>query len=318
MPTLEAQVVSAEQAGREDDAIRIMVRLLELDPGHPGALRSLGQKAYRRGDLAGAREYFRGLVDAEGSNPQNWTLLALACKGLKDDAAEDEAIRKALTLEPRNLLALVARANLLERQGKTHEAAIAHGAVAMVAPPPDRVHPDLRSSVAYSIAYRDHYDRSCGTFLDQYLEKHLRDCAGDDLRRFRDSVDIMVGRKKRYDSHPSHYFYPRLAPIEFFDRDEFPWIESVEARHRGGARRVPRGGALRAGLLALHRESAAPSARPVAGTEPLAALERVPPDGEGGGRRGECRALPGDHAAAGRRFRSRISRGARPRRCSRS
>ncbi len=226
---LEAQVVAAEQAGREDDAIRIMARLLELDPRHPGALRALGQRAYRRGDLAGARRYFQGLVDAEGSNPQNWTLLALACKGLKDDAAEDEALRKALVLEPRNLLALVARANLLERQGKAHEAAIAHGAVAMVAPPPDRVHPDLRSSVAYSIAYRDHYDRSCGTFLDQYLEKHLRDFAGDDLRRFRDSVDIMVGRKKRYDSHPSHYFYPRLAPIEFFDRDEFPWIESVEA-----------------------------------------------------------------------------------------
>lgn len=226
---LEAQIVAAEQAGREDDASRIMVRLLELDPGHPGALRSLGQKAYRRGDLAGARRYFQALVDADGKDPQQWTLLALACKGLKDDAAEDEAIRKALTLEPRNLLALVARANLLERQGKAHEAAIAHGAVAMVAPPPDRVHPDLRSSVAYSIAYRDHYDRSCGAFLDQYLEKTLRDFGGDDLRRFRDSVDIMVGRKMRYDSHPSHYFFPRLAPIEFFEREEFPWIEAVES-----------------------------------------------------------------------------------------
>lgn len=225
---LEAQVVRAEQAGREDDASRIMVRLLELDPGHPGALRSLGQKAYRRGDVAGARRHFQALVDADGTDPQQWTLLALACKGLRDEAAEDEAIRKALTLEPRNLLALVARANLLERQGKTHEAAIAYGAVAMVAPPPDRVHPDLRSSVAYAIAYRDHYDRKCGTFLDQYLETHLRDFAGDDLRRFRESVDIMVGRRKRYESQPSHYFFPRLAPIEFFDRGEFPWIESVE------------------------------------------------------------------------------------------
>jgi aspartyl/asparaginyl beta-hydroxylase (cupin superfamily) len=42
-------------------------------------------------------------------------------------------------------------------------------------------------------------------------------------------VDIMVGRKRRYDSQSVRYHFPRLPAIEFFERDEFPWIEAVEA-----------------------------------------------------------------------------------------
>ena len=38
----------------------------------------------------------------------------------------------------------------------------------------------------------------------------------------------MVGRKKRYDSQSLIYHFPKLAPIEFFDRAEFPWLDGVE------------------------------------------------------------------------------------------
>jgi aspartyl/asparaginyl beta-hydroxylase (cupin superfamily) len=39
----------------------------------------------------------------------------------------------------------------------------------------------------------------------------------------------MVGRKKRYDSKSVIYHYPGLAPLEFFDRADFPWLDSIEA-----------------------------------------------------------------------------------------
>jgi len=226
---LESRIVRAEQSGREDEARQLMERLLEVDPKHGGALRWLGQRAFRAGDLARAREYFQRHVDADGSDPQHWASLALACRGLKDEAGEAEAIRQALIRQPRDLLALVMRANLLERQGRGHEAARAYGSVLDVAPPAERLHPDLRSSVAYAARHREHYDRTCGAFLDDFLAPHLREHAGADLRRFRDSVDIMVGRKRRYESIPSHYFYPRLAPFEYFDREEFAWMPTVEA-----------------------------------------------------------------------------------------
>ena len=227
--SLEAQAVRATQAGRRDEALRLWSEVLQLAPAHVGALDVLGQAAFRRGDLAQARALLERLVRADGSDPQQWVNLAVACQGLKDDAGEEQAIQQALSADPSDLLALLLRGNLLERKGRTHDAARAYGAAATVAPPMERLHPDLRPSVSHAIAFKRRHEQECAAFLDQYLESHFKECAGEDLRRFRDSVDILVGRKRRYDSHSVVYHYPRLAPIEFFDRPEFPWLEAVEA-----------------------------------------------------------------------------------------
>ena len=55
------------------------------------------------------------------------------------------------------------------------------------------------------------------------------DLQGADLDRFRLSIDLLLGRKPRYESRPLGYFVPQLAPVEFFDRKLFPWLEAVEA-----------------------------------------------------------------------------------------
>jgi len=39
----------------------------------------------------------------------------------------------------------------------------------------------------------------------------------------------MVGRKKRFDSQSMVFHYPNLAPVEFFERSEFPWLAEIEA-----------------------------------------------------------------------------------------
>jgi aspartate beta-hydroxylase len=225
---LEAQAARDLQAGLQSEAVRSWERIVSLDPGYLPALKSLGQHAYRKGDMHAAHAAFKRVVEADGSDPQQWVSLALARKGLKDEPGEEEAIQRALAIDAGDLLALIMRANLLERQGKSHEAAMAYGAVATVSPPLDRLHPDLRSSVTYAAAYRAEYDRACGDFMDRYLEPHYRQHAGDDLRRFRDSIDIMTGRKRRYEAQPSHFFFPRLAPIEFFERSDFPWLDAFE------------------------------------------------------------------------------------------
>jgi aspartyl/asparaginyl beta-hydroxylase (cupin superfamily) len=226
---LEEQAARAAQSGRPDEAVRAWERLLALEPRHARALDALGQFAFRRGDLQQARALLERLVMADGSDPQQWVNLAVACQGLKDEAGEEKAIQQALSVDPGDLLALLLRGNLLERQGRTHDAARAYGAATTVAPPGDRLHPELRPSVAHARAFKERYDRECAEFLDRHLEAGFREYAGEDLRRFRDAVDILVGRKRRFDSHSVVLHYPRLAPIEFFDRDVFPWLDAVEA-----------------------------------------------------------------------------------------
>jgi aspartyl/asparaginyl beta-hydroxylase (cupin superfamily) len=191
---------------------------------------SLGQAALRRGDLAAAREHYSALVRADGGDAQQWVNLAVACHGLRDEQGEENAIREALVRDPLDLLALLLRANLLERQGKRHEAAQCYGAVAAVSPPLDRLHPDLRPGVEHALKYRGQYQSEMGAFLDATFEPLYSEYQGENLKRFRDSVDIMLGRKRRFDSMSVMYHYPALPAIEFFDRDSLPWLDAIEAQ----------------------------------------------------------------------------------------
>jgi aspartyl/asparaginyl beta-hydroxylase (cupin superfamily) len=226
---LETEAVRAAQSGRDDVAVSLWNRILEIDPGHGRTLTALGQRAFRNADFQFARAAFQRLVDADGSDPEQWINLALACRQLKDEPAEDVAIQRALVLEPKHLVALILRANLLERQGKTHQAALACAAIAQASPPLEHLRAELRPAVSQALRYREQYGREFGAFLDQYLEPLYRTFAGDNLKRFRDSLDIMVGRKRRYESRSELYHYPGLAPIEFFDRTDFPWLDPIEA-----------------------------------------------------------------------------------------
>jgi aspartyl/asparaginyl beta-hydroxylase (cupin superfamily) len=226
---LEAAIAQSIKAGRDQEADRMLQQLVALDPRHVTSLTVLGQRAYRRGEMQAARHWFERVTAVDGSDPQQWVNVALACKGLNDTSAEEAAITRALTVDASDLLALILRANLYERQGKTHKAAQTYGAAAAVAPPFGRLHPELRGSVAHAMQYKQKYDEDCAKFLDDFLAPKFAEHRGEKLDRFRDSVDIMVGRKFRYESQSMMYHYPRLTPIEFFERADFPWLDAVEA-----------------------------------------------------------------------------------------
>ncbi len=192
-------------------------------------IEALGKSAFRRGDLEAARTHYDRLVQADGSDPQQWINLAVVCQGLRDEPGEEAAIKGALARDPLDLLALILSANLLERQGKRHEAARAYGAVATVSPPLDRLNPDLRPAVSHAMQFRDRYQLEVAEFLEAALAPLYRDLAGENLKRFRDSVDIMVGRKRRFESQSAIYHFPNLPAIEFFERGKFPWLDAIEA-----------------------------------------------------------------------------------------
>jgi aspartyl/asparaginyl beta-hydroxylase (cupin superfamily) len=199
-----------------------------LQPTHAQGLHHLGQAAYRHGDFEAARIAFQRLAAVEGHLAQHWVNLALACRRLGDSQAEEEALFKALAADPYDLLALVLRGQMFERAGKAAQAASSYGAAATVAPPLDRLPPDLRQAVSHALTYSDAYQRSLASFLDQALEPHLRDCGAAGLERFKLSVDILVGRKRRFDPQPMRYFMPQLPVTEFFERSAFPWLYAVE------------------------------------------------------------------------------------------
>jgi aspartyl/asparaginyl beta-hydroxylase (cupin superfamily) len=79
------------------------------------------------------------------------------------------------------------------------------------------------------VKFREIYDAKCAEFMDRYLEPQTHAFAQSDLKRFRDSFDILVGRRKRYDSRSEHFHFTELPTIEFFERKDFPWLDAFEA-----------------------------------------------------------------------------------------
>jgi aspartate beta-hydroxylase len=76
---------------------------------------------------------------------------------------------------------------------------------------------------------RNRQNQSLADHLDAALAQPYEKLQGDDLARFRLSIDIMLGRKRRFESQPSQFLVPNLAPIEFFERSAFPWLDEIEA-----------------------------------------------------------------------------------------
>jgi aspartyl/asparaginyl beta-hydroxylase (cupin superfamily) len=225
---LEGEVLQAIQRGDEKRVAQLWERILEAAPDHPRALLALGQRAFRAGDLARARQLLAHLVGVDGRDKQQWINLAVVCLAQQDEAGEEAAIRGALTADPTDLVALILRANLYQRQGKRHAAANAFGAVAAVAPPLERLAPELRPAVRDAMAYREQYQQEFAGFLDDYLAPLARELHGEKLGRFRESLDIMTGRKRRFDSQSALFHFHGLAPVAFFDREHFPWLDAIE------------------------------------------------------------------------------------------
>jgi aspartyl/asparaginyl beta-hydroxylase (cupin superfamily) len=226
---LARKAQEASKNGNPRLAGELWTRVLAGAPSHAGALLALAQLRYRSGALDEARSLLDRLVQLDGRDKQQWINLAIVCMAQGDQAGEAEAIRRVLVLDPLDLLGLILRAGLLQRQGKRHEAARAHGAVAAVAPPLQQLAPELRPAVQEALAYREQYNREFGDFLDDYLAPALDSLRGEGTGRFAESLDIMLGRKRRYEPQPALFHFQGLAPVTFFNRRDFPWLDAIEA-----------------------------------------------------------------------------------------
>lgn len=192
------------------------------------ALAQSGVEALRKGDAHGARASFERIIGAKQADASVYLGLAYACSGLKDQPAALAAVDQALVLEPRNLRALVMKADHLADMGDPRAASNFYRAAVNVAPPVDQMPADLRDELRRAQAMCERYAADFDAFLrDRLLKQGFAE--EHSTRRFRDSLDILTGRKRIFFQEPRQFFFPGLPQIQFYDRKDFPWLDKVEA-----------------------------------------------------------------------------------------
>jgi aspartate beta-hydroxylase len=65
--------------------------------------------------------------------------------------------------------------------------------------------------------------------LEAFLAERLPPSDATQPARFRESIDILLGRQRRYTHEPTQFYYPRLDQKYFFERELFPWLDAFDA-----------------------------------------------------------------------------------------
>jgi len=192
------------------------------------ALAASALDALHRGDVSKARESFQQVVDQGEPNADSLLALADACRRLGDAAAAMTAVDQALSLEPRNLRALMLKADFLAALGDDRAASSFYQFAVQAAPPVDQLSPDLRRDIERAMQMRNRYAQKFEQFLLDRLQG-ANTSKGPTSARFRQSLDIMLGKKSIYVQQPQAFYFPELPQIQFYDRSVFPWLDQVEA-----------------------------------------------------------------------------------------
>lgn len=186
-------------------------------------------QAMRAGDPAGARAILDRALAGHPGDIALWLNLAGACRALGDFVAAFGAVEGALRVDPRAFLALLMKATLLERQGSVREAGAAYGIALTQAPDPEKLDPAARRALEHARAVHADYTGA--------LRRRLLDAVADtealgrsaESRRIGTFIDHLVGARRIFHQQPTAFFYPGLPSIEFYPREDFPWLTDIEA-----------------------------------------------------------------------------------------
>lgn len=197
-----------------------------MDNAERQRLMQAGLAALRSGDSNTAASHFERLT-ASGADSSTW--LALAFARVNGDAeAALQAVDRALELEPRNLRALLFKGNHLEHMGRARAALGFYQAALQVAAQQSELPEDVRQGLARAQATSE---RFAGEYED-YLRGSLATAglSTAPCPRFEESLDILTGRAQVQLQQPTRYYFPGLKQAAFFPRNEFPWLDELEAR----------------------------------------------------------------------------------------
>ncbi|MGA0545165.1 aspartyl/asparaginyl beta-hydroxylase domain-containing protein [Brevundimonas sp. VNH65] len=154
---------------------------------------------------------------------------SLALRLLGDFAGSLVQVDRALSMQPYDFIALLAKGALLEKLGRPKAAVEPYRNALKIAPTRDRCPPALLAQIDYaSEAVRKHAEA-----LRDHMRQSVAEASADldpaTRERFDEGLEIYAGLKPAPKQEPILLNYPRLPAIPFYHRSLFPWLERLEA-----------------------------------------------------------------------------------------
>ena len=219
---------AAAAAGRSGEADQLLTRVAQAAPTHPAVLNELGLRMMNSGAPDKARELFARATQIDPTSPALWSNLATSLHALNFLPQELEALERALALEPRHTGSLLQKGTLLETRGDVRNAArIYRNALATL--PPGATPPSIEEVVAHARQVIADDDSALAAAIEAGVAGIRESHGGADYRRVERCLELLTGKRRRFDPQPTFMYFPELPAIEFFGREQFPWLEPLEA-----------------------------------------------------------------------------------------
>jgi aspartate beta-hydroxylase len=187
---------------------------------------SAGFDALWRGDFPTARDCFTRAIESSKAEANAWYGLSVVHRKIGTPAEEHAALDNVIGIDPRHIPALIAKGDLYARAGDLPSATSYYHAVLKLGAAMPAPLPELRQEL-------QRIDALCKRFEQEY-EAHLLAAVNEagagkqGSERFTQAIDLLLGKRQIYFQQPKHFFFPELPQIQFYDRRQFPWAESLE------------------------------------------------------------------------------------------
>ena len=235
-PTNDAQIRALIQSARQAaerglafEAQRFHSEAERQAPQHPLVLNELAIRLICSGNSAQAEKLLSNAVREEPANTEFLYNHAIALRrtGQLQDAAR--TLDRLLAVEPGHMGALLEKASIQQQRGDSRAAAMTyHRALRLLPPnfkPPQWMEEPLkRAREAVDLNNRGLEEYIANT-LAPVREKHERASLG----RFDRCVEALLQKRRIFRQQPTFMCYPELPAIEFYSRDDFPWVDDLEA-----------------------------------------------------------------------------------------
>ena len=228
MNELAAAAQRSMRLGRLEEAARHWEQVLALAPGNPQALFHLGEHALYRKDWNGARALLERAEVAAPAEPAVPLNLSFVFRSVGDARGEMDALTRSLIIDPYFYPALLAKGMLLERTGEDRQAARIYKDVLSIAPPEGLLPGDLQAPMRHARAVVEENAATLDMCLHLGMASIRARHEGENLDRFEQCREVVLGRKKIYTQQPSMLHFPALAAIQFYDNAGFPWLARLE------------------------------------------------------------------------------------------